>query len=125
MSSEDIKYNREGLTGAAASQALPVTNTDSVDVLDDLIGGRDYLGQPLLSERVAQELKERRELGIRKYGIGLQTNNGRDVLFDIRQELLDTVMYGHQGVMQGQRVAHIRNAAIKLLRELEALEKAT
>ncbi len=42
------------------------------------------------------DLKARAEEGLKKYGIYLRTNNGRDALMDAYQEALDLVMYTGQ-----------------------------
>jgi hypothetical protein len=57
---------------------------------------------------VLGDLKARRKEGIKKYGIELQTNNGRDALVDGYQELLDAVMYLTQASME---VAGVSEAA--------------
>jgi hypothetical protein len=43
-------------------------------------------------------MKDRREMGIKKYGVPLQTNNGRDALIDAYQELLDLLVYLRQEI---------------------------
>jgi len=39
------------------------------------------------------DMKERRLMGIKKYGTPLQPNNGRNTLVDAYQEALDLVVY--------------------------------
>lgn len=109
---------------AAFVQAMPVKNADSQDVLQDLLCQEDYTGKKLINESLAAQLQARVELGVRKYGTRLETNNGRDVILDIRQELLDGIMYSHQGVMQGVRCAFVRDQLIKILADLDQLERA-
>ena|SRR6266568_4324052 len=112
------------MSNADRIQALPVTTPESRDVLSDLIFVLRFDGQRLLSLSLADQLRERVGLGVRKYGKPLQTNNGRDVLLDIRQELLDGIMYSHQAIMQGERVAHIRNVLIDMVESLDQIERA-
>lgn len=38
-------------------------------------------------------MEERRRLGIERYGVPLQRDNGRDHLIDAKQELLDAAVY--------------------------------
>lgn len=49
---------------------------------------------------VMQDLSDRREMGIAKYGTPLQTHNGRDALMDAYQEALDLVMYLRQAIAE-------------------------
>jgi hypothetical protein len=42
---------------------------------------------------VLEDLALRREIGIQRYGIGLQVNNGRDMLRDAYEEALDLAIY--------------------------------
>jgi hypothetical protein len=45
---------------------------------------------------IAQMIDDRNALGEKKYGEGLRADNGRDVLLDLLQELLDAGMYATQ-----------------------------
>ena len=45
---------------------------------------------------VIQDLQERAQLGLRKYGYPLRPHQNRDALVDLYQELLDAVMYLRQ-----------------------------
>lgn len=49
-----------------------------------------------LVDVLIQELEERRQIGIKKYGRPLQTFNGRDALKDAYQEALDLIAYLRQ-----------------------------
>jgi len=42
---------------------------------------------------VIRDIESRLELGIRRYGTGLQPNNGRDMLLDAYEEALDLAIY--------------------------------
>lgn len=70
---------RPSLRQRAGDQPLPVRN-DSRDI----------------QSMVIDDIRGRRELGIRRYGTALQPNNGRDALRDLYEELLDAVMYVRQ-----------------------------
>lgn len=111
------------MSDAAKVQQMPVTNFDSRDVLDDLIATHSFAG-PLLTLELKEQLEDRVSLGVRKYGTRLQSHNGRDVVMDVRQELLDGIMYSHQAVMQGVRIAHIRDMLIRMVRELDSTKAA-
>ncbi len=109
---------------AAKVQAMPIRSFDSRDVLDDLINANHFTGRALLSVELKDQLEDRVALGVRKYGTRLQSHNGRSAVLDVRQELLDGIMYSHQGVMEGVRCAHVRDMLIRLVEELDRLEQA-
>ena len=49
-----------------------------------------------ITELVIADLRQRREVGVRKYGTTLQAHNGRDALVDAYQEVLDLAQYLRQ-----------------------------
>ena len=49
---------------------------------------------------VIEDMKQRRNFGIQKYGVPLQCNNGRDALIDAYQEALDLVVYLKQSIIE-------------------------
>lgn len=48
---------------------------------------------PIIQELVVEDMKGRLALGIERYGTGLQANNGRDMLLDAYEEVLDLAVY--------------------------------
>jgi hypothetical protein len=48
---------------------------------------------PILQELVMEDMAKRLELGIERYGTGLQADNGRDMLQDAYEEALDLCVY--------------------------------
>ena len=64
------------------------------DVWADLIAEAETDG--LCSPTLLAAMRERRELGIQRYGKPLQYANGRDPLIDAAQELLDAAAYLRQ-----------------------------
>jgi len=48
---------------------------------------------PVIQELVMEDMKGRLALGIERYGTGLQANNGRDMLLDAYEEVLDLAVY--------------------------------
>ena len=50
---------------------------------------------------VANDHEKRIDMGEKKYGQRLRTNNGRDWLLDAYQEALDGISYSAQGVLEG------------------------
>jgi hypothetical protein len=57
-------------------------------------------GNVNVAEVVLQDIHSRVEAGYRKYGTPLQTNNGRDALWDAYQEAIDLVMYLRQAILE-------------------------
>lgn len=53
-----------------------------------------HLYPGVVTELVARDMQKRLELGIKRYGTGLQPFNGRDFLRDLYEELLDALAYG-------------------------------
>lgn len=80
-------------------------------------------------------LRERAKSGLAKYGVYLETNNGRDALVDAFQEALDLVMYLEQYreelvESETKNNAHhlfegARYLAHDIMRELEARNERT
>jgi hypothetical protein len=53
-----------------------------------------------VTDAVIEDMRLRRETGVRKYGVELLTHNGRDPLLDVYQELLDAVVYTKQCLIE-------------------------
>lgn len=60
----------------------------------------DELGEHGLEENVHYAIERgliaRRDLGVRKYGVALQSHNGRDALQECWEEALDLLVYSYQ-----------------------------
>ena len=54
-------------------------------------------GKPVW-ELVIQDMRDRDQLGRKRYGTPLQANNGRDALVDAYQEALDLCVYLRQAI---------------------------
>lgn len=54
--------------------------------------------QPSIQDLVIDDILERKQSGIRKYGTALQAFNGRDALMDAYQEALDLCQYLRQAL---------------------------
>lgn len=57
-------------------------------------------GGEYIQHLVMEDLRKRMELGIQRYGVPLQAFNGRDVLQDIYEELLDAACYVKQAMVE-------------------------
>lgn len=71
-------------------------------------GNGDYVASDLIDwtreadPEVSEAIIARKQVGIERYGQTLQTNDGRNTLADMVQELLDAMIYAHKGVMENQ-----------------------
>lgn len=57
-------------------------------------------GNQIVVDQVLADIRERAEAGKQKYGTYLETNNGRDPLWDAYQEAIDLVMYLRQALLE-------------------------
>src|SRR5215217_3039422 len=62
-----------------------------------------------VTPRVIQDLRDKSEAGVEKYGVPLHTYNGRNPLRDAYQEALDLAQYLKQALME-QDIAEGRDA---------------
>lgn len=49
--------------------------------------------RPFVQDLVVADIEARKQLGIRKYGTALQSGNGRNMLLDAYEEVLDLAIY--------------------------------
>lgn len=49
--------------------------------------------RPFIQDLVIEDIEARKQLGIRKYGTALQSGNGRNMLQDAYEEVLDLAIY--------------------------------
>ena len=59
-----------------------------------------HSGKLTVIDYVLADMAERAAMGVRKYGTHLQTDNGRDALWDAYQEALDLSMYLRQAILE-------------------------
>jgi hypothetical protein len=55
-----------------------------------------------LHREVSRDLEARIEIGAKKYGTRLKTNNGRRARLDLQQEIYDAIMYTRQEIEEQQ-----------------------
>lgn len=55
-------------------------------------------GKAPITDLVIRDLQTRREGGVRKYGVQLESHNGRDALIDAYAEALDLCLYLRQAI---------------------------
>lgn len=86
-------------------------------------------GRQDVQEALIEHIRQRREIGVQRYGTPLQTFNGRDGLRDALEEALDLATYLMQVRMEVEEQARMLYKAGKLLMtaesmDLDALEEA-
>jgi len=57
-------------------------------------------GKIIVVDKVIEDIRERAEVGKRKYGTYLCTDNGREALWDAYQEAIDLVCYLKQKLLE-------------------------
>lgn len=57
-------------------------------------------GEKVVVDVILADIRERAEVGRQKYGHYLETNNGRNPLWDAYQEAIDLVMYLRQALLE-------------------------
>lgn len=65
-------------------------------------------------DSVSAELTTRAEFGLKKYGTYLKTWNGRSAAQDLREELLDALMYNEQMIMENASMGDSKSTAAEL-----------
>ena len=88
MSTND--FVAEQLNGLATPQPPPEPS-DGVSITD------------LFLRLIPQWQEERAAAGVKKYGVKLQSNNGRDALADATQEMLDAQLYLLQAAVEREQ----------------------
>lgn len=68
-------------------------------------------------DEVIAELKHRKKLGLKKYGVALQAFNGRNAAQDLYEEHLDYILYTKQLVLEWKALKRTINAIYKDLPE--------
>lgn len=51
-----------------------------------------------ITDLVIDDMRKRKEVGVARYGVALQANNGRDALMDAYEEALDLCQYLRQAI---------------------------
>lgn len=65
--------------------------------------------EPYVQHLVLDDVRARLEMGIKKYGTGLQASNGRDMLQDAYEEVLDLAIY-LRGELEKRRIPDLNLA---------------
>lgn len=102
-------------------EPMPIV-TDELSVHDLLI---EHLSKRKLASPLIPHIRDRKDLGLQKYGTILQASNGRNHRNDIFQELLDALIYTQQGIELGdvQLIvlrSQLENLAFNLLKLQES-----
>lgn len=59
--------------------------------------------EPHIADLVIEDMKERKQIGIKRYGVALQPHNGRNALQDAYEEALDLVQYLKQRIIEDEK----------------------
>lgn len=89
------------LGDAATPEPLPIKNP--YPAIIDLVEQDLMILDTALPFNVVDDLRDRTRVGVLKYGTKLQPFNGRDVINDLYQELLDGMQYARQAIYQEQQ----------------------
>lgn len=76
---------------------------------------------PHIVDLVIEDMKERKELGIRRYGTALQAFNGREALQDLYEELQDACIYIKQ-VLEEKDKEGFKKQLTVLLKEKDVVD---
>lgn len=103
----------------ASDYGLPPNNgrTDLVDfyreVIEQKLKPGDTQSSPKandsipICDQVIEDLKKRKEVGISRYGVALQANNGRNALLDCYEEAQDQLLYLKQHLVESEQSKNI------------------
>ena len=73
-------------------------------IITDELSIHDLLIESLNKDHpLIQDVLDRKQFGLDKYGTILQESNGRDHKVEIVQELLDAWIYTHLGIVRGDK----------------------
>jgi hypothetical protein len=61
--------------------------------------------QPAIADLVIADMRQRKQIGIERYGTPLQAHNGRDALWDAYEEVLDLTVYLRQVIEERRDLA--------------------
>jgi len=89
-----------------ASQPMPTKNNN--EYIQDLVID-DLRKMSPATLPIIDDIEERKQFGIKKYGTALQAHNGRDCLQDAFEENLDLVMYLKQYMVENPPESKIKN----------------
>lgn len=77
----------------------------------------EWLGEefPVLRSQLFKMLDDRAAFGLRKYGVPLLTNNGRDGFKDAWEEAADLCVYLKKLQLEGQEISRCMDLSLDLL----------
>jgi hypothetical protein len=108
------------MAGPAEKEPAPTRN-DSAHVQPQVIEDVQRIYSNDDVKALVEALEARYQLGMQKYGTGLQPGNGRDVLNDSLQEAIDLVNYLKQGVLEEKLPEWLYLDALRIVVDLTLL----
>jgi hypothetical protein len=110
-------------TNTAARPEPPPTNNEHPAIADVVAADFVALGN-LEGAAVAADIMARKAFGMAKYRTPLQPFNGRDVVNDLYQELLDATKYARVMLYENQYAAEDDSEALDLYEQLKDMTLA-
>jgi len=111
---------REVYTNTAARPEPPPTNNEHPAIADVVAADFVALGN-LEGAAVAADIMARKAFGMAKYKTPLQPFNGRDVVMDLYQELLDATKYARVLLYENQYAAKDDSDALDIYEQLKEI----
>lgn len=106
---------------ANSYQPKPKEN-ELVHVWDMVIDDYEYYHQNYYTDDIVTLMQERNEFGKNKHGVYLQPHNTRDALADLMAEILDSLAYAQQAILENKDVdKNLQDAYYKLMDILETV----
>jgi hypothetical protein len=92
------KYKREQAHERAVREEVGASTSSGIDIRPQPEPIENTLGA--VWDQVIEDMEQRNEAGVEKYGTPLQPFNGRDALVDAYQEVLDCAVYLKQRIAE-------------------------
>lgn len=91
--------------------------------MHDLVGSELRENFGATGRLIAEDLQQRKQLGLERYGKLLRAHNGRDTSLDLYEELQDAAVYARQLVTEGgdTRVIFVYHSLLDLLVNIRRL----
>lgn len=110
------------MSGEDAAKVQPMPTGNGVDVAVEVAKDLRTIGRV----DIAEDTEARIRLGEKKYGTRLKSNNGRDAMLDLYQEILDGCNYAKQLVVENKDDGALFKQLVDLAQTVKArLDKPT
>jgi len=103
----------------------PIMTKNSKNVPDNLINFLHNNFSNSESIFLCNQILDRMNFGIKKYGTALHSFNGRDAVNDANQELIDAIQYIFQAHLENKDLSEFYELLKLILKIVEILQKTT